>query len=357
MYNYELLRIIAMIMIILLHTLSYGGARESYQVNEFGYIVMNLIRGIAYLGVNCFVMISAWFLCEKTFRFKRVFTTWLQTVFYTLLCFIVLILITKQISIKDLTGVLFPITKQTYWFVSCYILLLCLQPIINLIIEKSNEKQLRHYVIILIVIFSIIPTLIPWSREITSSGTDLVWFITIYMFIAYIRKYGDKNLLILKEKHKWLLLIVGIISGVFLDYTGSILIFKINANISIDKLFYYNNSFMYFVASFGLFLIFRKLDCDKFSKFICIPASTTFGIYLLHDNPLIKEYIWKTLSILLPCSHNIVINVGSCFLKVIIIFFFGMIIELIRQVIFNLTKLERLSSWIDSIFNNVCNKI
>lgn len=127
MCNYELLRIYAMMFIILLHSLSYGGVRDHYQIGEYGYAVMNLIRGVAYLGVNCFVMITGWFMCDKTFKLKKVVSIWLQVIFYGGGSLLISILITKQITMKAVLSMFMPITKQSYWFVSCYVLLICLQ--------------------------------------------------------------------------------------------------------------------------------------------------------------------------------------------------------------------------------------
>lgn len=157
------------------------------------------------------------------------------------------------------------------------------------------------------------------------------------------------------KKMGWNLLILGVISGVLLDYLTCWILAGVNPGINIDKVFYYNNSTMFFIAAFGLFLIFKNMNIDRAFQFICIPASTTFGIYLLHDNPLIREYIWKSLELLFPYSQNLVINIVNCFLKVFVIFVVGMVVELIRQFLFRTLKIEKIAILADKVFGKICN--
>lgn len=139
--NFELLRVISMILIILLHSLSYGGTREIYSFGSVGYVICSFFRGFSYLGVNCFVMLTGWFMCESSFRIKRVMQIWLQVVFYGMLSGLLLFFTGEKLSINSLLNIFLPITNQSYWFVSSYVLLLLLQPILNIVICNSDEKK------------------------------------------------------------------------------------------------------------------------------------------------------------------------------------------------------------------------
>lgn len=261
-------------------------------------------------------------------------------------------LVNKQITYNAILGMLIPITKQSYWFVSCYVLLICLQPMLNLIIEKTDEKQLKCFVIELIFLFSIVPTFLPWSKGITSSGTDVIWFITIYFLMAYVKKYGNEISLFQNKAFGWYLMVLGIVIGVILDYISVWILHRININ-NVEKIFYFNNSTMFLAAAFGLFLIFKNMDNNKISRWVCVPASTTFGIYLLHDNPLVRENIWEILEKIFPYSQSLITNIMNCFLKVVVIFMIGMIVELIRQYLFKKLKIDELSSWADTILDKI----
>lgn len=345
-----------MILIILLHSLSYGGVRELYQYGEIGYVVMNILRGFAYIGVNCFVMLSGWFMCDSAFRFKRIVSVWLQVFFYGIVSFGVSIILTNEISFNSIISVFFPVTGQSYWFVSCYFLLLFLQPLLNFVVNRTDEKQLKRFVITLILLFSVLPTFLPWSKSFTSSGTDIMWFISIYMFMAYLKKYGERIYLIQKKSFGWLLFFSGVITGVALDFLANGILSILN-HATIDKLFYYNNSLMFFIAAVGLFIICKNMNCEKMPRFILIPASATFGIYLLHDNPLVRNFVWSSLERILPLSPNIAVNVAFCAFKVVLIFVVGMTVDLVRQFLFNKFKMNVLSEKADKLFRKICDNI
>lgn len=359
MLNFELLRIFAMILIIILHSLSYGGGRSVYQYGDSGYIVMNFLRGVAYLGVNCFVMITGWFMCDMPFRFKRIVSTWLQIVFYGVIGLCITSFI-SDLSIISIVDTFFPLTRQCYWFASCYVLLLLLQPLLNFIIKKSNKIELKSYAILFIILFSIVPTFLPWSKGMTSNGTDIFWFITLYLFMAYIKKYCQEYSLINSKAFSITLFLSGVMGGVLIDYVANGVLVFLGYGL-VDKLFYYNNSIFYFVGAVGLFLLFRNVSVNGSNKIlvptVLVPASTTFGIYLLHDNPLLRDLFWTNLNLVLPHSQSIVVNMAECLLKIIIIFVVGMVVDLVRQYLFRVIRVDTISTTAEKLLNKISNNI
>jgi len=81
--RYEFLRSVAMLLIILLHFLSHGGVNQNLDYGSFDYIFFSIMRTLGYLGVNCFVLISGYFLYKSAFRFSKVMRIVLQTLFYS----------------------------------------------------------------------------------------------------------------------------------------------------------------------------------------------------------------------------------------------------------------------------------
>ena len=80
--NFECLRILSMVLIVVLHCLSYGGARSLYKFGDAGFFVLNVIRSFCYLGVNCFVLISGFFLYDKKYKLKRIIKLYIETFIY-----------------------------------------------------------------------------------------------------------------------------------------------------------------------------------------------------------------------------------------------------------------------------------
>lgn len=80
--NIELLRIIAMCLIIFHHMALNTGIVDGYTVN--GNMIFGIIGGIGgKIGVVIFLLITGYFSINKNFSFKKVFILWLQIFCYS----------------------------------------------------------------------------------------------------------------------------------------------------------------------------------------------------------------------------------------------------------------------------------
>ena len=66
-YSIDLLRIISMIMVVVLHIDLFGHInRLSRTTSDFSFsYTVNLYQQLCIVAVNVFVIISAWFLCDR----------------------------------------------------------------------------------------------------------------------------------------------------------------------------------------------------------------------------------------------------------------------------------------------------
>ena len=64
--RYEFLRSVAMLTIVLVHFLGHGGINEKIDFASLEYFFFSTMRTIGHLGVNCFVLISGFFLYQGT---------------------------------------------------------------------------------------------------------------------------------------------------------------------------------------------------------------------------------------------------------------------------------------------------
>lgn len=110
------------------------------------------------------------------------------------------------------------------------------------------------------------------------------------------------------------------------------------------------------------FLIFFKNINIPYNKFINIISSTTFGIYLLHDNQYLRKFLWGDLLNNSLYDSNYLILHAS--ISIIIVFISFSIVDLIRQHLFEKPffklldkKWDNWSNRISSSFNAALNKI
>lgn len=182
----DLLRIVSMLMVLTLYINMKGGFLESKSSTiktESGILVF-----ISIVAVNCYVLISGYFLCDKQFKLYRVFSTYLQTWFYSVITFVFLLCI-KGITFSSglLLKSIFPFTFNSYWFVTNYILLLLISPILNISINNMSKIKMKVCLLVLLGVFCFCNTIISPINPIDGTGGfGLVWFIVLYFTSAYI---------------------------------------------------------------------------------------------------------------------------------------------------------------------------
>lgn len=190
--NFELLRIISIVMIIVFHLCLYTDfVYSSLSVNK---MLVDIFIVLGEIGVNCFLFISGYYLVESEFKSLRVIKFELELLFYSILISLfVMILRGEMIAKTELVQMFVPFTTQSWWFASCYMILLMLCPFVNIMIKNLTRKQHRELIILCLVIWSVIPTFTGFLVNNTESAmyfTRVIWFFVIYVTAAYIRVYN-----------------------------------------------------------------------------------------------------------------------------------------------------------------------
>ena len=84
MANLEVLRCVAMMMVVVLHYLGKGGLLPDLTVPlSVQDMVAWLLEAFCIVAVNVYMMISGYFLCESSFKLSRLLTLWLQLWLYS----------------------------------------------------------------------------------------------------------------------------------------------------------------------------------------------------------------------------------------------------------------------------------
>ena len=79
MANLEVLRCVAMMMVVVLHYLGKGGLLPDLTVPlSVQDMAAWLLEAFCIVAVNVYMMISGYFLCESSFKLSRLLTLWLQ---------------------------------------------------------------------------------------------------------------------------------------------------------------------------------------------------------------------------------------------------------------------------------------
>ncbi len=195
MVNIEVLRLLAMMMVVSLHYLAKGELLEKLTgpLSAKGHLAW-LLESFSIAAVDVYVLISGYFLVETGFRCRRVISLVLQVMFYTCLLPVVLILTgilpVGEITFYNILQCIFPTNMLHYWFVSAYVLMFLFTPVLNAAVHGMKKRQLQTAIVILLIMESLSKTVIPVRLELDNLGYDAYWFMVVYLIAAYIRLYG-----------------------------------------------------------------------------------------------------------------------------------------------------------------------
>lgn len=304
--NFEVLRVVAMAMIVTLHFLQRGGIllplyEEINIVNTTGW----LIKCFCIVAANCYVLIAGYFLVDAEWKCKKLLTLVSQILFYSILipvvCMILGIGNVRQWSIYEWITAVLPLQMEHYWFATAYVLMFVLSPVLAAGVKQLSKKHLELVIGILLVYFCVFKSLSPILLATDRYGYDYPWFICLFLIAAYICLYGNKENGLQIGKLK---LFTSAKASAGLYVVSALAIFVVSVVLGmitarIGKFDYYMNMvFSYnhiltLIASLSFFYVFLHWEPkeSKAVRFVSKIAPYTFGVYLIHENVAIRD-LW-----------------------------------------------------------------
>ena len=321
--NFELMRIISMILIIMWHLIFHGGLLETNptKIN----IILELFILIGAVHVNSFILVTGYFQESKKINYKKVLsliaTSWFYRVFFLV---IALLIGTFTISKLEIFNELLPIDMRDYWFINLYLVLYIISPYLNIIVSKINQQDFKRILIGGFIIFSIIP-FITNNKTIANDGYTITNFCYLYLIGAYLKKFPIKESSYLKKytqkKQRYLFL--------------SIMIF--------------------FCLTIGYFLFFSTLTIK--SKVINKVSTFTLEAYLIHENFYVLNIIYDIMKTRIWYQYGGTIVIGLTLIIPFLIFLLCVAVSTFRNKILQFIKKRKTYKKIKEIGKQYLTKI
>lgn len=342
-----------MVMVVLLHATSYGIKNISCIPLSQNWFTIATIRSISGVAVNCFVLINGYFMCQKKLNMKHLFKLWLQVLFYSFFIYVILLIIPSfgtTFSLFQLIKSCLPVMSSSYWFFNAYLALMLLSPLLNHFIQHLNKEEHKKTIIILIILFSIIPTIDFISDPFGSAyGYGVVWFIVLYIIAAYIRIYG------LKIKHPFTIYTIITIAELLIN-----ILYQFPKSERIKFLFtlqtYYNSVFV-LLGAISLFMFFMNLEINgkKITSIIKWIVPKSFAVYLIHEHPVFRDILWQKIIMIERYSGNAISLLLTIIVSTAIIFIVCILIDTVRSTL--IYKIEnKMADYFETIINKIATK-
>ncbi len=341
----DLLRMVSMMMVVMLHYLGKGSLLPSLtgEMTQNGYVAWGL-ESLSIVAVNVYMLISGYFLVETGFKGKRLMELICQVLFYTILVPCILIAL-GMISIKDFTIYhillrVLPAQMIHYWFMTAYIIMYLLSPVLAAAAKAMSQKQLKNTILALLLFFSVSKSVLPFQLEVDARGNDALWFICVFLVAAYMRLYGIPFFTAKGNGRRGMLCYVvgcagiyGIMLAVRAVYlkTGSLDHF-------IQSTYDYNHV-LNLLTAIGLFYAFYYMNIKEDSvagRIIVKMAPYTLGVYLLHEQMDIR-HLWPGW-LGATAEGNAFLFVVRSLVAVVIVFTVGIAVDMVRGFLFKTAR-------------------
>lgn len=332
--NIELLRILSMLMIILFHFSVHGTWPEGGPLASDVAVEMLSFGGK--LGVNCFVLITGYFMVKSHLKLGSLLRIVFETWFYSFaLLFLFLAVQPDLVTEAKLRKAVLPVISGEYWFITCYLALMVISPLLNRAWGQLGPRGRSRTMAVGFVMLSLLPT----ASTFNPIGSDLIWFCYIYLLGGWVherRENGWDGRSAVPARSaaacaagtlspaagcatasaaptsaaagvpqlcrldpavfigRWGAGRTAVISVLFVWISMAVIGWA-QCTVGFDLIYpdYFVWQYMVptFFASVGLLLVFQKLTMPPV-PWVNTVAKTTLGIYLIHDNPIMRAWIW-----------------------------------------------------------------
>lgn len=281
--NIELLRIMSIFSILFLHIYRHasgGGIFDSgFSLNHVFNI---LLSSWGLVGVFVFVIISSYFLIDSNqIKLSNLLNVILCTSTYSLLTLLFSrVYLGKQIIIKEIIKAVLAPALNSYWYITGYIVLYILHPVLNIVIKKLSTSELGK-----IVASSFALCFVYKFVYVTAPIETVSLFFSVYFGVALFKRVQGKIDYRIVYSVGWFSVFVVICFGLLHTLTKSGVIKYIYSQ-SISKF----SPFMLAIA-FALFCycINKK---PSYNRTINIISKAVLPVYLIHESDYIISILW-----------------------------------------------------------------
>ena len=348
--NIELLRIVATLLVIILHVLGQGGILSHASSHEVNYWAAWFLEILAYCAVNCFALITGYVMVNKRIKVKNIIALWFHVLFYSLIITALFFaFLPESINIDNFISAFLPVVKRQWWYITSYFVMYLFIPLLNKLVDHISRQTYKNILIILLVACSI-DCIVPINIFLLKDGYSALWLSIVYLFGAYIRKYDVfKKITAFKS-------LLGYCAMILLTFASKYIIYISTKNIFGQAKF--ENTFISYISITILFAaIFLLLFClnikigDSVSKLICFLSPAALGVYLIHVHPLVFGFIIKDafVSFVQKPPMGMILYVLITTLSIYVV---CTVIELLRIKFFELIKVYKFCEMIDSKVND-----
>lgn len=289
--NLELYRIFCMLLIVAHHYVVNSGliGANGPLLKDFtsgNSIFLSLFGAWGKTGINCFLMITGYFMCTSKITFRKFLKLIAQIYLYKFLLFLIFFATGYEtVSFDRMVKLLMPFWGFSNGFTSCFIAFWLTIPFLSILVQNLSRRQHQLLLLLSLGIYTLLGSIPTFNI----TFNYITWFGIIFFISSYIRLYPHP---IFERKSLWgwlslvsVLLAIASILGLRLLFGNRV---GMGYNFVSDS-----NKFFAVAVAVCSFLWFKNMRI-KYSKVINAIGGSTFGVFLIHTRgDAMRIWLWK----------------------------------------------------------------
>ena len=287
-YGIDLLRLVAMFFVTALHIIGIGGIITGSTLLSPQFLTAQFLRIAMLCAVNCYALISGFVGWDKKPKLSGLVFLWLRAVLF---CLFATHFFSRghALDYKTWLSALLPVTTGQYWYLTAYVGLFVLMPLLNFAVQKMPKRELTMTLGGILLLFCVLPISPLTDAFYLHDGYSTLWLAVMYLLGGYLGKYD-----ILSRFSGWIwgLLYLG---AVLFAWAPRMLVLWHRPHYWYDA---YGNILIEYtsptivLAAVSLVAIFSRLRLpENTGKRISRLSGHAFGIYLTHAHPLVFRFL------------------------------------------------------------------
>lgn len=287
--NIELYRIIGMLLIIAHHYVVNSGLTDVIYIDPFsGRSIYYLLFGAwGKTAINCFTMITGYYMCQSDISIKKWVKLLSTVMFYRILIGGIFWLTGYEpLSAVEALKLLIPIRSIKTNYTGCFLVFYLFIPFLSALVRNLNQKQHRLLIVLCgftYIFFEMMPLF-----EITINYVS--WFCAFFMIAAYIRLYPRE---IYENRRIWaIVLIIAVLAGIL----SVLLAIWAGEQFGFQMAYYFmsdSNNLLPVIIGISSFMFIKNVEI-KYNRLINKIAASTFGVLCIHANSdTMRRWLWR----------------------------------------------------------------
>lgn len=286
----ELVRILAIVFVVLTHAVpeAFDCAGQAFDylspTANPSFLVAGLLSGLGLVGDVLFLVISSWFLLDsKRVKANKVISMVTTVFIVSVLWYVVIIAIGFRPDTMTTVKQFFPTVFQNNWFISYYIVLYLIHPLLNAIIAKMSSRELAIAALLLgVLCFGVL-----WVAGVSLGVLKLLVFVAIYFGVAWLKFYGKRFCSTVSVNA----VICACSAALYIAMRIAMNYIGLETGTMEGKMHLYVHINNPLIVAFGI-SVFNLANSRRFvSRTVNCLGSLSMLIYIIHRNNLFVEYL------------------------------------------------------------------